>query len=148
MDICGAPQGDEFWSEQQVKEYLSKIDNPNIHYHGPIYGPKKVTFFKDADVFVLPSFYKTEEAPLSIIEALASGCYVITSTVGSIPSMLNGTISSIVNPSVLSLSQALLEYEALSLHKRRLISKTNQSVASLNFAPQKYNDAITEIIRG
>ena len=148
LDICGAPQGDEFWSEQQVKEYLSKIDNPNIHYHGPIYGPKKVKFFCDSDVFVLPSFYKTEEAPLSIIEALASGCYIVTSTAGSIPNMLSGTISSIVNPSVLSLTQALLEYEALSIHERRLISKTNQSVASLNFAPEKYNDAITKIIRG
>ena len=148
LDICGVPQGDEFWSKQQVNDYLSKIDNPNITYHGPIYGPEKVKFFNDSDIFALPSFYRTEEAPLSIIEALASGCYVVASAVGSITNMLSGTISTIVNPSVLDVTQALLEYESFSIDERRRIAKTNKFVASFNFAPQKYNDAIGTIIRG
>ena len=43
-----------------------------------------------AHIFVLPTYHPTEAQPLSIIEALASGCATITTTQGGISDMLEG----------------------------------------------------------
>ena len=52
-------------------------------------GEKKRKLFETAQVFVLPSWYPVEAQPLVLLEAMASGCVVITSTVGEIPFMVD-----------------------------------------------------------
>ncbi len=52
-------------------------------------GEEKQRLFKDAQVFVFPSLFPVEAQPLVLLEALASGCSLITSTVGEIPSTVN-----------------------------------------------------------
>lgn len=52
-------------------------------------GIEKQNLFNSAQIFVLPTFYPNEAQPLVILEALASGCALITSTAGEIP----GTVS-------------------------------------------------------
>ncbi len=51
-------------------------------YHGPKYGDDKYMFFRDADVFVLPSY--TEALPVSILEAMQFGLPVVASNVGGV----------------------------------------------------------------
>ena len=51
-------------------------------YHGPKYGDEKYVFFRDADIFVLPSY--TEALPVSILEALQFGLPVVASNVGGV----------------------------------------------------------------
>jgi glycosyltransferase involved in cell wall biosynthesis len=53
-------------------------------------GEEKQNLFRSAHVFVLPTQYAVEAQPLVLIEAMASGCAVITSDRGEIPFMLEG----------------------------------------------------------
>ena len=53
------------------------LEKDGIFYHGPLYGMQKKDFLKALDIFVLPSFYASEAMPISIIEAMRSGCVII-----------------------------------------------------------------------
>ena len=52
-------------------------------------GKAKEKLFHEAHIFVLPTYYKVEAQPIVIIEALASGCAVITTKAGEIPTMVS-----------------------------------------------------------
>ncbi len=59
----------------------------NIHWHGRIpYGSGLFTFYRRADVFVLPTYY--EGFPHVLWEAAAHCCPIITTAVGGIPAFL------------------------------------------------------------
>lgn len=48
-------------------------------------GQAKLALYRGAHLFVFPSQYPVEAQPLVLLEAMASGCAIITSTVGEIP---------------------------------------------------------------
>jgi glycosyltransferase involved in cell wall biosynthesis len=54
------------------------IDLPGVHYHGVVLGEEKQELLAQAHVFCLPTFYPYEGQPISILEAYASGCMVLT----------------------------------------------------------------------
>jgi hypothetical protein len=53
------------------------------------YGAEKEALFRQAHVFVLPTRYPVEAQPLTILEALASGCAVVTTRAGEIASTVS-----------------------------------------------------------
>ncbi|CNI49904.1 colanic acid biosynthesis glycosyltransferase WcaL [Yersinia intermedia] len=68
-----------FESAFQEKEFLNRINNiDNIKYHGIVKGKEKKELFTQSDVFCLPTYYPYEGQPISILEAYAAGCTVIT----------------------------------------------------------------------
>lgn len=74
IDFAGA-----FESECDQKMFLEAIKNiPQIKYHGSVQGELKKQLFMYAHIFCLPTYYPYEGQPISILEAYASGCTVIT----------------------------------------------------------------------
>lgn len=68
-----------FEDEEQKKEFLNKIEPlSNIHYHGVVKGNAKRELFATSDIFCLPTYYPYEGQPISILEAYAAGCTVLT----------------------------------------------------------------------
>lgn len=53
-------------------------DLPDVFYHGVVHGEAKQELLANAHVFCLPTFYPYEGQPISILEAYASGCVVLT----------------------------------------------------------------------
>ena len=60
-------------------------------YHGPKYGDDKYVFFRDADIFVLPSY--TEALPVSILEAMQFGLPVVASNVGGVSAEVEDSVT-------------------------------------------------------
>lgn len=59
-----------------------------VRYHGPRYGEEKQTFFRNADVFVFPTFYYNECFPLVLLEAMQWRLPVVSSDEGGIPDIV------------------------------------------------------------
>jgi glycosyltransferase involved in cell wall biosynthesis len=73
IDFAGA-----FDSEQEKNIFLDKIEKfEHLSYHGIISEEAKRKLFKEAHIFCLPTSY-FEGQPISILEAYASGCVVLT----------------------------------------------------------------------
>ena len=67
-----------FDSVQEKELFLNIIGEcEQIKYHGIVNGEAKRSLFKDSHVFCLPTSY-FEGQPISILEAYASGCVVLT----------------------------------------------------------------------
>lgn len=53
---------------------------------GPVSMQDRISYFEQADIFVLPTY--AEAMPLSVIEAMAAGLPIISTTVGGIPEIV------------------------------------------------------------
>lgn len=82
-----------FTSAKYAKEYFfeyierKRLQN-NVKYLGVISGKDKVKELQEANVFLLPTNYDNEGQPVSIIEAMAYGCVVLSTKYRAIPDML------------------------------------------------------------
>jgi glycosyltransferase involved in cell wall biosynthesis len=69
-----------------------------FRYLGPLNGDAKYTFYSQLDLFLFPTFYRNEAAPLVLLEALACGTPCVATDVGCISEQLGrdgGTVSTI-----------------------------------------------------
>lgn len=63
--------------KDKVENYLKKYPN-KIKYHGIVSGEEKKKLLLENYIFILPTYYSNEGQPISILEAYATGCAVIT----------------------------------------------------------------------
>ncbi len=77
------------WADIQESTFSQKVSSLRLHNcifaHGKMYGNDKNNFYKNADVFVLPTYYQSEVFPLVILEAMQFNLPVISTKVGGIP---------------------------------------------------------------
>lgn len=99
--LCGPitfqANSESFRTKKEKMEYIvSKInsinnnsDNLKVDWIQGASGEIKARLFQMAHIFVLPTRFPVEAQPIVLIEALASGCSIITSKAGEIPYTLN-----------------------------------------------------------
>lgn len=82
------------------KDFIAKVNFLNlqnqISYAGKKFGQEKVKAFKDADIFVFPTYYSKECFPLVILEAMAAGLPVISTFEGGIPDIIKNGVNGFV----------------------------------------------------
>ncbi len=76
------------WIEERIK-LINQSPSVRLHWINGADGEEKKQLFRQAQIFVLPSRYKIEAQPITILEALASGCAVITTKIGEIPTTVS-----------------------------------------------------------
>lgn len=78
--ICGK-------GSEEIENKVLKFANNNTHitYCGLVSGDQKNSLLRDSDVFVLQTNYSTEGVPLSILEAMAHKCAIVTTEHNGIP---------------------------------------------------------------
>jgi glycosyltransferase involved in cell wall biosynthesis len=107
MDFAGA-----FENPQDEADFRARIARlPGVRYHGVVGGANKARLLAEAHVFCLPTYYPYEGQPISILEAFASGCAVITTDHSGIFDVFEPGQSGIAvaKRSVPSIAQALVQ---------------------------------------
>lgn len=94
-DISFVWIGPDEGKAEEVKSLIK--DYKNMHYLGPIKGKEKIAeMYQASDVYVLPSY--REGAPLTLMEAYASGLPVVASPCNGIPYELKEGVNGFLVP--------------------------------------------------
>lgn len=78
------------WIEAQVSA-INASARVKISWIRGATGTVKEQLFFESSIFVLPSYYPVEAQPLVLVEALAAGCAIVSSTAGEIPSTVEAS---------------------------------------------------------
>ena len=78
--------------EAAEADFRARIEGAGLDkhafWHGPVDGEEKLRFLRESHFFLLPTCYRYEAQPISIIEALAFGLIVISTPFRTIPEMV------------------------------------------------------------
>jgi glycosyltransferase involved in cell wall biosynthesis len=121
----------------------------NVHYYGTVTGAAKVDLLSRAQIFCLPTYYPYEGQPISILEAYASGCVVLTTNHSGIFDVFTPGVNGLeVEPqSPTSISNAI----EIIYNDRKLLRKysiVNAFHARQYYTIDKHLDKMNSILLG
>tara|TARA_R110002049_G_scaffold279955_1_gene459179 strand:- start:124 stop:1185 length:1062 start_codon:yes stop_codon:yes gene_type:complete len=148
LTIAGTPMGDEHMTSEKIQLFFEeKIKGKDyIEYIGTVSGIAKEQLLADSDVFVLPSFYRTEAQPISILEAMQSGSAIITTNHNYLSDLINSNNGFAIEPrSVKGIESSILE---LINDKNRLekISAYNKNYAKKYYSLETYVNELSKVL--
>lgn len=76
VDFAGGFESAE--DEARFRKKAQAVEHMLINVHGIVHGERKRDLLREAHLFCLPTYYPYEGQPISILEAYASGCAVMT----------------------------------------------------------------------
>ena len=119
--------------------YLGK----KFSYLGVLNNLEKISFFQNADIFILPSYF--EGLPNALLESMAYGVVPIVTPVGSIPEVVvnnkNGFIVPLNDYNLISSIISLLEKDRVLLKK---IGKASHQTIYNSYSINQYIDKLNE----
>ena len=120
---------------------------PNIIYHGDVCRNQKKQLFSKAHIFILPTLY-AEGQPVSILEAYASGCAVITTGQKGIMDIFQDLINGyVVEPnSVNALNEILLKLP-MKNYELTKVAINNLKMASTEFREKTFISKLSKVIK-
>lgn len=138
-----------FQSDDHRNAFFKKIEGQKglIYYGKFASGEKKKALYMDSHIFCLPTYYPYEGQPISILEAYATGCAVITTYHSGIPEVFADGINGFVveKKSVDSLRETL-EKMVRKSDDLLAIALTNRNVAYNKYRTSIYCSTVTKIL--
>jgi glycosyltransferase involved in cell wall biosynthesis len=138
-----------FESSRDRRDFLAKIDDdPGLSYIGPfIAGSQKRALYGKSHIFCLPTYYPFEGQPISILEAYATGCVVVTTEHSGIPEVfqdgVNGFAVETRSPESI---RRVFEQVAENPDALVEIALANRNVAYDRYRTATYLSALTGIL--
>lgn len=118
-----------------------------VVYHGVVFGLEKQKLLAEANVFVLPTFYKMEGQPISLIEAMATGNIIVSTLHSGIPDIVgdrNGFLIEPRNPQLLADTLKHISYSIPDFIEK--IGNTNREYVKSRFTERVFSQKIIRII--
>ena len=143
LDFAGA-----FESARQQEAFLARVSaDDRIQYHGPVAGARKRDLFHNAHLFCLPTYYPYEGQPISLLEAYASGCAVVTTGHSGIPDVFRDGVNGLqVAPRSVPDLRRALERAVRDAHGLRQMAMLNFATASTTYRAAAYQRDVWHII--
>jgi glycosyltransferase involved in cell wall biosynthesis len=133
LHIAGNIMSDTEMSGIELKEIVDKFikKNSRIKYFGPITDKiEKSKFLSKGLIFVLPTYYKLEGVPISIIEAMRMGNIILTTDFKFLPYLVKESSGLCVAPqSSIAVKNGILQILALSNKNKTQIQEFNSNYA-------------------
>lgn len=137
FNVCGSG------NEEIINLTKSYDQDGYINYIGLIQGKDKSNILAAADIFVLPTFHPTEGVPLTILEAMASGCAIVTTQHNGIPETVAGSAIFIQKNDTNDLVKNL---RLLNNNRELLETLKQKSLARAKaFSEEKFAESISKI---
>lgn len=138
-----------FETESDHKAFLEAIkDIPQVKYHGTVQGELKKQLLNRAHIFCLPTYYPYEGQPISILEAYASGCAVVTTDHSGIFDIftpgVNGLEVEKKNPQSIAVAITTLMMDSRQLRKYCLV---NARTARLEYRIEKHLQQLRGVLQ-
>ena len=153
LTIAGDFVGDSFMGRNEMKEtFLKKIEKLkqdtkcSVSYAGVVSGDEKVNLLRDSDIFILPSYFKSELFPLAIIEALRAGNVIITTRHNFLPELVseeNGCLVDVKSPRMIEGAVARFVEDK---ERMRQIQRYNINYARERYSQELYIKRIVNIL--
>lgn len=115
---------------ENIENTISELNNNNnfsVMWRKGAYGIEKQELFKKTHIFVFPS--RIEAQPIVLLEAMASGCAIISSKAGLIPSMLGDNAAEFLNN---------LSHEEIAKQTAKLINNQHMRISLAQTALDRY----------
>lgn len=142
-DIAGKIEDEsEFIINNKFKE-LQEV----IRYHGVVSGQNKINLLEKSNVFILPTYYRMEGQPISLIEAMATGNIIVTTNFSGIPDIIskeNGYFVKSKDPE--SIYNALININKDLATEVDKFNNTNIKYVKSHFTEAKFASKILYVI--
>ncbi|MDQ1161020.1 glycosyltransferase involved in cell wall biosynthesis [Chryseobacterium sp. SORGH_AS 447] len=151
VSIAGVPMGDYLKNKSEISNIffdgLEKLKDkfPNrINYYGLASGKFKEKILQKSSIFILPTIYKTEAFPLTIIEAMYYGNVIVTTNHNYLPGIVKekngiligcGSVDDIQN----SIDCLLENPESLNLMQKKNYNESREIYNPNRFCNSVYN---------
>lgn len=129
--------------EEGEKEYFESYVRDNklkeyVTYHGIVEGAEKRNLLNECYIFALPTRYPNEGQPISILEAMGNGMFIITTDHAGIPDIVEDGVNGIVigkTEKTINLHEALQKLSNIDIAK---IAKNNTEKVKREFSEKEY----------
>lgn len=137
--------------EESEREYFENYIHLNmldeyITYHGIVSGESKKNLLKNCDIFALPTMYPIEGQPISILESMGNGLFIITTNHAGIPDIITNKVNGVMlDKQDLSADRCyklMINYNNKDIVK---IARTNREVSLSRYTQVSYIDKMNSI---
>lgn len=135
--------------QKYSKEILNLFTElKNAEYIGVVNGDDKKNLLEWGNVFVLPTFYKMEGQPISILEAMATENLVVTTNHAGIPDIFKDKVNGyLVKKNSIKSIQDILTYIATNKSEIEKIATYNKEYFLDNFTVNSFKKNLIKIIK-
>lgn len=129
--------------EKNEKKYFENYVNENklydyITFHGIVSGEKKRNLLKKCHIFALPTRYPNEGQPISILETMGNGMFIITTNHAGIQDIVEDEINGIVMNDCYTVQNAydkLFDIDNLKMKEKSIV---NRKKCMENYSQRNY----------
>lgn len=148
LDIVGKVIGDDHFSDHKMADLLKPYKNvEGIQFHDGLYGADKVDLLHKADIFVLPTFYKSEALPISMLEAMRAGTAIVVTKHNYLPDFFKNEMGEIVSAQDSGALVGAISKLAENRENLNKVKHYNYRFAKEHCGKARYIDRVHTIIR-
>ena len=128
-----------FFDEKErryFKDFILKNNlNDIVTYHGVVSGKEKRELLLASDIFALPTRYPKEGQPISILEAMGNGMFIVTTDHAGIPDIIKNRRNGIIMKKDMPIQNV---YNALNTADIVKVGKENRDTVLKKFKQDTY----------